>query len=107
MTTADENMTQQLTDAINAHLASRSTTFVPNAGSSSHPNVVTYLAGSIEGHPVRFDFYDPALVEEKVHVVWAFDPRTENQIGDSSSPNGFVEALEGLDWTNLIGALTH
>ncbi|MFJ4253738.1 hypothetical protein [Microbacterium sp. NPDC090003] len=71
------------------------------------PGVMTVISGSIDGHPIRFDFHGPDNVEEKLHLVWAFDPRTTNQIGDASDPHGFTEALEQMDWANLLGALTH
>lgn len=107
MTTNDDDFTSELTDAINLILEARGTAFVPAGTASGNRGMIFWLGGSIEGHPIRFDFYAPAVVEEGTHVVWAFDPRTKNQIGGSSSPDDFSDALEQLDWPNLLGALTH
>ncbi len=97
----------ELTDAINTALLTRGAQFVFGAETLRIPGVTTSINGSIDGHPVRFDFQGPDNVAERVHVVWAFDPRTKNQIGDSSAPSGFPAALERMDWSNLLGALTH
>ena len=97
----------ELTDAINKALLTRGAQFVFGAETLRIPGVTTSINGSIDGHPVRFDFQGPDNVVERVHVVWVFDPRTKNQIGDSSAPSGFPAALERMDWPNLLGALTH
>lgn len=97
----------ELSDAINSVLSTRGTTFDLAAETIRIPGVQTSINGSIEGHPVRFDFHGPAGVAERTHVVWVFDPRTKNQIGEASAPSGFPAALERIDWANLIGALTH
>lgn len=36
-----------------------------------------------------------------------FDLRTKNEAGKSSSSISFDRALDGMDWRNVIGALTH
>lgn len=107
MATDDDDFTFGITDAINLILKARGTAFVPAGNAGGSRGAILWLGGTIEGHPVRFDFYAPAVVAEGTHVVWVFDPRTKNQIGDSSSPDGFTAALEQLDWSNLLGALTH
>lgn len=97
----------ELTDAVNASLSHQGVAFVFGAETIHIPDVVTSINGSIEGHPVRFDFHGPSNVEEREYLVWVFDPRTTNQIGEGSAPSGFPTALSSLDWTNLLGALTH
>ena len=71
------------------------------------PDVLTALLGSIDGHPVRFDFHGPKSVDTGAYLILIFDIRTKNEIGNASSPSGFMEALARIDWPNAIGALTH
>lgn len=97
----------ELADAINAALMSRGVKFLFGVETLRIPGVTTSITGTIEGHPVRFDFQGPDNVAEGVHVVWVFDPRTKNQIGDASASSGFPAALDQMDWPNLLGALTH
>ena len=96
-----------LTDAINSALRPQGVEFVFGAETLRIPGVTTSISGSIASHPVRFDFQGPDNVAEGLYVVWVFDPRTKNQIGDASAPNDFSAALARMDWSNLIGALTH
>lgn len=97
----------ELTAAINSALTGRQFEFVFVAEGPRIPGVMVTISGAIDGHPVRFDFHGPANVVEQLHVVWVFDPRTKNQIGNASAQAGFPEALERIDWPNLLGALTH
>ncbi|WP_202565399.1 hypothetical protein [Agreia sp. COWG] len=97
----------ELTDSINRALSSRGAQFVFGAETIRIPGAMISINGSIDGHPVRFNFSGPDNVAEGVYVVWVFDPRTKNQIGDASAPSGFPAALERMDWSNLLGALTH
>lgn len=68
MTTNDDDPTSQLTNAITLILEPRGTAFIPAGKATGSRGMIIWLSGSIEGHPVRFDFYAPAVVAEGTHV---------------------------------------
>lgn len=55
---------------------------------------------------MRSDFYGPKAVEGGCYLVRMFDLRTKNENGTASSQEGFADALDQVDWPNMLGALT-
>lgn len=99
--------TAELEAAISAEFKLRGATFTAGLEQVRVPDVLVTLLGSIDGHPLRFDFYGPKGVEGNSYLVLIFDLRTKNEIGNASSSVAFRKALERIDWPNVLGALTH
>lgn len=100
-------VTSGLEAAISGELAPYGATFTPAAAQVRVPAVLSSLFGSIDGHPLRFDFHGPERVAGDAYVVLIFDLRTKNEIGNASSSVDFAQALGHVDWPNALGALTH
>lgn len=99
--------TSELEEALARHLTTYGVSYTRGGHGPEIPDVLSTFHGAIDGHPMRSDFFGPKAVEGGFHLVRMFDLRTKNEIGTALSQESFADALDQLDWPNMLGALTH